>query len=76
MKLSQAKVKILIRALQNERDRLISMHSDPFEVTQFLREVQHENDIAQQEKFVAIQQAKLKSEGPNIHPLSGEVVDV
>ena len=76
MKLSQAKVKILIRALQNERDRLISMHSDPFEVTQFLREVQHEADKVQNEKYIAIQEVKSKSEGSNIHPLSGEIVDV
>tara|TARA_R100001463_G_scaffold43544_6_gene90842 strand:- start:4201 stop:4359 length:159 start_codon:yes stop_codon:yes gene_type:complete len=52
------------------------MHSDPFEVTQFLREVQHESDKVQNEKYIAIQEVKRKNGGSNIHPLSGEIVDV
>ena len=76
MKLNQARTKILIRALQHERDRAISMHQDPFEISEFLREVQTESDKVQANKFVQIQQTKIAKEEPNIHPLSGKIMDV
>ena len=76
MKLNQARTRILIRALQHERDRKISMHQDPFEVTEFLREVQQESDDIQADKFVNLQQSKIDKEPPNYHPITGDIVDV
>lgn len=76
MKLNQARTRILIRALQHERDRKISMHQDPFEISEFLREVQQEADRYQEKKFIEVQQAKIAQEEPNIHPITGKIMDV
>ena len=76
MKLNQARTKILIRALQHERDRLISMHADPFEVSEFLREVQQKSDDAQAKKFIEKNKEKPEEVSQNIHPSTGQIVDV
>jgi D-alanyl-D-alanine carboxypeptidase len=76
MKLTQARTKIIIRALQHERDRLISMHQDPFEISEFLREIQKESDNVQANKFIQVQQDEMDKKEPNIHPITGKIMDV
>ena len=74
MKLNQAKTTILIKALQQYRDRKISLKQDPSTVQELLKDVQKHQDAAATQEYEE-HQTRVIEEEPQIHPLTGQRID-